>query len=407
VNGRGAPAAGRVAWWLVPLVLVGAWGAWAVFEVPAEAPPAPIAAAPDPPARPSPAPPQAATQRPPSSAEGERVRQEQLALWQKRLDLAQTTLDDYRQATRYPPGSQPLALHADQAFPNQPVEEERPLAAPGTKGDAKAVLRTSQERVFVQGEESVRFTVSARDAAGAALPLRVVRASAAELSPPNTGSLYPVVPLSLNDEGSQGDAVAGDGTFSVQLQPKTAGFGGLFGQIRVEAVLQVQGEQGVAAFDVFYTPEPPAVWNGGVREALEDGSLHFFLKAKVQEAGRYVVKARVDDANGVPFALLGFNDEVPQGDQEFRMTLFGKLVRDGQPAFPLVVRDVDAFLLRPDAFPDRSLMPRLAGKVHASQEYAVAGFADAEWSSEERTRYLTELGRDVEIAKEQVERLGR
>ena len=407
MNGRGAAEAGRVAWWLVPLVLLGAWGAWAVLDDPGEPPQTRVAVTPAAVTPMAPAPLPASSPRSPLSAEGARLRQEQLALWQKRLELAQTTFDDYRQATRYPPASQPLALHADQAFPNRPVEEERPLSAPGAKSDTKAVLRTSQERVFVQGDESVRFTVSARDAAGAALPLRVVRASAAELAPPGTGSLYPVLPLNLNDEGRQGDEVHGDGVFSVQLQPKAEGFGGLFGQIRVEAVLQVQGEQGVAAFDIFYTPEPPAVWNGEVREALEGGSLHFFLKAKVQEAGRYVVKARVDDANGVPFALLGFNDEVPQGDQEFRMTLFGKLVRDGQPAFPLVLRDVDAFLLRPDAFPDRSLMPRLAGKVHASQEYAVAGFADVEWSSEERTRYLTELGRDVDIAKEQVERLGR
>ena len=89
------------------------------------------------------------------------------------------------------------------------------------------------------------------------------------------------------------------------------------------------------------------------------------------------------------------------------MTLFGKLVRDAKPAFPLVVRDVDAFLLRPDVFPDRSLMPRLVGKVHTSQEYPLVTFSDAEWSGEERARYLAELGRDVERAQEQVRRLAK
>jgi hypothetical protein len=158
-------------------------------------------------------------------------------------------------------------------------------------------------------------------------------------------------------------------------------------------------------FDVFYTAEPPAVWAGGVREALVDGSLVLTLPAFVREPGRYVVKARVDDATGAPLALLAFNDELAAGAQDVRLELFGKLVRDAKPTFPLVVRDVDAFLLRPDTFPDRSLMPRLAGKVHTSGDYALSEFSDAEWNGEERARYLAEFGRDVARAEEQLRRL--
>src|SRR5205814_3230018 len=146
---------------------------------------------------------------------------------------------------------------------------------------------------------------------------------------------------------------------------------------------------------------------GGAREALENGSLAFILKANVRQAGRYVVTGRVDDATGKPFALLSFNDEVPAGAQEFRLVLFGKLVRDGKPAFPLTLRDVDAFLLRTDAFPDRALMPRLPGKVLTSQGYALSSFSDAEWTSEERNRYLGELSRDAVDAQNHVEQLGK
>ena len=127
----------------------------------------------------------------------------------------------------------------------------------------------------------------------------------------------------------------------------------------------------------------------------------------MKEAGRYVVHGRVDDANGDPVALVSFNDEVPQGAQEFRLTMFGKLVRDVKPAFPLVLRDVDAFLLRHDTFPDRSMMSRRSGKVHTSQDYALDSFSAAEWNGEERARYLAELGKDVASAKAQVDRLAR
>jgi hypothetical protein len=394
---------GRWAWWLAAVVLAVTWVVWAALDSrPAVSQPADAARAPSKvQPRAEPAPPA----RAPFSAAGLQARQAQRALWQQRLERAQGTLDAFRQSTRYPHASQPLGEHPDQAYPNEAISEEHPLGKDGGHGVEGVSLRTTQERVFVQGHESVRFTVSLRDNAGNVLPLRVVRASAREVPPPNSGSLYPDVPLVFNDDGSAGDTAPGDGVFTVQLQPDAQGFAGLFGQIRVEALLQYRDQQGLTFFDIFYTPEAPATWQGGVREAMEDGSLNFYLKADVRQAGRYVVTARVDDANGTPFALLNFNEEVAQGPQEFRLTLFGKLVRDVKPLFPLTVRDVNAFLLHADSFPDRSLMPRLPGKVHVSQDYPLASFADAEWNAEERTRYLTELGRDVADAQAQVDRL--
>ncbi|HMC16798.1 MAG TPA: choice-of-anchor X domain-containing protein [Albitalea sp.] len=392
---------GRWAWWLAAVPVL-AWVVWAALDSPpavsqsvAEA-----RAASKVPPRAEPAQPI----RAPFSAAGLLARQAQRALWQQRLDRAQGALDAFRHSTRYPQGSRPLRELADQAHPNEPVTEEHPLGKAG-KGLDGVNLRTTQERVFVQGQESVRFTVSLRDNAGQVLPLRVVRASARELPPPNRGSLYPELPLVFNDDGNAGDAVAGDGIYSTQLQPSAQGFADLFGQIRVEAVLQYRDQQGQTFFDIFFTPEAPASWQGGVREAMEDGSLSFYLPANVRKAGRYVVTARVDDANGAPFALLRFNDEVAQGPQEFRLTLFGKLVRDAKPVFPLTVRDVDGFLLHEDSFPDRSLMPRLPGKVHVSQDHPLASFSDAEWNADERTRYLSELSRDVVDAQAQVDRL--
>jgi hypothetical protein len=394
----------RRGWWLLGAALFASLLAWAVLDSAALPTPARSQTAASASIGAAPPAAVAASSQAPFSVAGEQARQAQLELWQLRLAHAQSTLDAYRAASRYPRTSQPLALHADQAEPNRPIEEEHALAA-GHRDDGGVRLRTSQERVFVQGDESVAFTVSARDGAGAVVPMRIVRASAREIPPANVGSLHPVVPLDFNDDGREGDAASGDGSFGVRLQPKAQGFAGLAGQIRVEAILQVQDQQGMTYFDIFYSDEPPAVWAGGVREAVEEGSLQFYLPAIVKDAGRYVAKARVDDANGTPVALLTFNDELPAGAQELRLTLFGKLVRDAKPAFPLVVRDVDAFLLRPDAFPDRSLMPRRAGTVHTSRDYPVDGFSDAEWNGEERARYLGELGRDVERAQEQVSRL--
>jgi hypothetical protein len=402
---------GHWAWWLIPgLLLIAATVWWTLADAQPTATlqqdaQRAIAAAVPPRGAASASP--ASASGAPFSAAGLQARQAQRELWQQRVARAQATLDAYRQSTRYPHESQPISEHPDQVYPNQPIVEEQALRMTGGKAGADAPrLRTTQERVFVQGNETVRFSVSLQDSAGRTLPLRIVRASAHEVPPPGTASLYPDVAMDFNDEGQSGDAAAGDGVFGVALQPAAQGFAGLLGQIRVEVFLQHGQQQGFTYFDIVYTAEPPAVWQAGVREALHDGSLSFDLKAVVRESGRYVVTGRLDDADGKPFALLSFNEEVAAGVQEIRLTLFGKLVRDAKPAFPLTLRDVDAFLLRPDTFPDRKLMPRLAGPVHVSKDYPLASFADTEWTSEERSRYLAELSRDLTEAQARVEQLG-
>ena len=138
---------------------------------------------------------------------------------------------------------------------------------------------------------------------------------------------------------------------------------------------------------------------------MENGSLAFYLKANIKEPGRYVVNARAYDANGKPFALLTFNDEVPAGAKEFRLPLFGKLVRDLKPAFPITLRDVEGFLLYEDRFPDRAMMPRWPGVMHTSANYPNSAFSDAEWTSEERSRYLNEFGKDVTQAEDSIKEL--
>lgn len=341
----------------------------------------------------------------PFSAAGLQARQAQLAVWQQRLARARQTLDTYRESTRYPHESRPIGEHPDQQRPFDPIADDKPLRNPGGQPARGVHLRTTQERVFVSGAESVRFTVTAQDDAGKTLPLLVTRAVAFDLPDARQAIGRPQVAVPFVDGGAEPDLTAGDGIFSARLQPSVQGFADYAGTIRVQVQLNQDGQQGVLNFDVVYEPQVPAVWAGAVREALQAGSLDFYLKAHVVQPGRYVVSARVDDANGKPFALLGFNDELAAGMQEVRLVLFGKLVRDGAPVFPLALRDVEGFLLIPDRFPDRAMMPRVAGRMHVSGSYPLSGFSDAEWTSEERERYLAELTRDVDQATGEVDRL--
>ncbi len=341
----------------------------------------------------------------PYSPEGQIARQAQRNALQLRYDRAEQVYSSYREATRYPHESRPIAEHADQTRPFTPIGEEK-IPRNSTTGEAiKGLrLRTSQERVFMGGQESAWFSVQAVDEAGKPLALTITKAWAQSVPAPGTAVAIIRADMQFADDGAAPDTQALDGQYTARLSPTRQGFANYGGTIQVFAQISAGGQQSAVQFDVVYNPQVPAAWTG-VREALEAGSLVFYAKALVAQAGRYVVSARVDDANGQPFALLQFNDEVAAGQREFKLQLFGALIRDKKPAFPLQLRDVDGFLLIPDKFPDRANLARWAGVVHTSGRYALDKFSDAEWNSEERSRYLTEYGKDVEEARRRLQEL--
>jgi hypothetical protein len=333
----------------------------------------------------------------------ERLRQRQELI--DNLRLADHTYCSYRSGSQYPAGSRPMAENADQNTPNAPVTEMNPMRLEGGGSDAKVQVQTSQSRVYMAANEAVALSLRAVDADGNVLPLVVTRALARGITY-GAARPAPQVMVPFADDGGGVDPVAGDGAFGGVLAPGQTGLAGFNGTIRTEVRYSVGGKNGTVLFDVIYTPELPAVWSGPVREAVENGSLNFYLKADVRMPGRYIVSGRVDDARGKPLALLTFNDVLGPGPNEIKLTLFGKLVRDGMrdahAALPLTLRDVDAYLLKENVDPDRALMPRLEGKVHTSKTYASSGFSDAEWQSEERSRYLTEFASDLTQARKRL-----
>ena len=312
----------------------------------------------------------------------------------------------YREATRYPPESRPLTEHPDQVRPFDPVVEDVPLRDASGKPVKGLQLRTTQDRVFLSGAESAKFTIEARDGSGRLVPLTVHRSSAQSM--PDSKALISIIQVEVpfSDDGAGADDAAADGKYSARLAPGAQGFGSHAGTIRVLAHVSANGEQGVVPFDVVYAPLVPATW-AGVREALEEGSLNFYLQADVKTAGRYVASGRVYDANGVPFALLQFNEEMPAGRVEFKLSLAGALVHDKNPVFPLRLIDVEGFLLQPDTFPDRAMMPRQTGVAHVSKRYDASSFSADDWQSEERDRYLAEYDRDMQKALDEMARLRR
>jgi len=372
----GAWLAGLIAWW--------AWPSQAVA-------PATVAGAGGGAHLALPAPPvSAAASRPQGSPFTDVALRERLAqreLLAQRLERARLTLATYREQTRYPHESRPMAEHPDQVHPFAPIRESLPLRFPGSKAAVPGVrILTTQDRVFMSGEEAVNVSVAAQDETGRALPLLVTRAVAFDLPDPRQAAGRPQLALDF--------AQGSDGAYTARFQPSSTAFADFAGTLRLQLTLNQDGRQGVVNFDIVYQPLVPAEW-GTITDRVAEGSLDFLVGLNVKQPGRYVVNARVDDAQGRPFALVSFNDELGGGARTARLRVFGKLLRDAAPAMPLRLRDLQGFLLMEDRFPDRAMLPRREGVVYSSASHALKAFSDAEWSSEERDRYLAELGRDV------------
>ncbi len=336
----------------------------------------------------------------PGSPEAER--EAKRVLWEKRLERARHSLDTYREATKYPPDSRPAREQTDTMEPPAP---ERTRALSREAEDVR--LKLKQDKVFVAGDEAVTFSVGCENVTGTVLPCQVSAGMAHEAEHMEGAGQMAPVPLAFVDDGTEGDARAGDGTFTARFQPSRQGFPLYSGTLRVDFRVSSGSAQGTAFFDILYTGAPPATFTGKVREVVEQGSLQLYAGIQVRKPGRYVVTGRLDDESGVPVALVTFNEELAAGQREVKLTVFGLLIITEAFSFPLKLRDVEGFLLKESGDPDRELMATQRGYVHTTREYEASPkqFSPAEWTSEERQRYLNEFEKDVREAQQNLDAL--
>lgn len=328
----------------------------------------------------------------PPSGEDRSARRRQLA---GQVRLTQHTYCSYLQHSRYPHASRPAAQHPDQLYPNQPVRESNPMRVAGGDSDPGVLVQTAQSRVYLAAGETVTLSLRAVDAHGAALPLVVTRALAHGMVAQGARPAPSATLAFSEDDG---------GNWRATFAPHAGALAGFHGTICSEVRFSAAGRAGVVLFDVIHSPELPALWTGTPREAIGADALEFMLPLDVRLAGRYVVSGRIDDALGRPFALASFNELLGQGMQSVALRVHGKLLHDADPAppLPLVLRDVEGYLLRENADPDRLLLARREGPVLVSRTLSLAGVPDHAWQSEERSRYLAEYAKDRAAARERL-----
>lgn len=333
---------------------------------------------------------------PPQAGAGGPGTSDDPVLRRERLRMAEERLQTYRNFVKYPPGSRPARENSDQLHPTAPVVRGIPLSLSGQPSQ-NILLKLRQDRLAVVGSETIELGIRCEDSQAQVQPCKVESAVVSAL-PTDAAPPPGQRPVQFRPDPTpehEGELVATLRPLDLRLVERAW-------PLRVDVKLRAGSdpvEQGAALFDFLFTPDPPAVTTGKIREAMVDGSLVLYYGLNVRRAGRYVVHARVDDAAGKEFALLEWNDLLPTGPQEIKLVIFGKLVLDEHPRMPLKVRDLDGFLLKEQADPDREHIPPLNGYHYTTQQYPSSAFSAREWQSEERTRNEKEYEHDVEDAR--------
>ena len=156
------------------------------------------------------------------------------------LEEVDHTLCSYREASKYPLSSRPIDEHPDQIYPNQAITEQHPMRKRDGKTDATIQISSSQSRVYLAANESVSFSVQAKDANQQSLPIFVTRAFSTGLNF-NSDRPSSQLPLAFADNGRDGDAQANDGIASALLHPANTSLAGFHGTIRTEIEYTVNG----------------------------------------------------------------------------------------------------------------------------------------------------------------------
>ncbi len=307
----------------------------------------------------------------------------------ERLAQARHTLEGYKIWARYPPGSRPLSEMPDLQKPHSVQPSTHPLATADGSTTKKARVTLEQDRLYLVGDESAKLHITCRSSDTTA-GCQVLSAMATSVPSTDNAMVIGPAPVTFADDG-QGGAVASFG-------PAKEGFSSYHGGIGIDVKVRVASEEGLANFQLIYTPSAPARFTGKMREAMENGSLCLYVQMDVSKAGRYVLRGRVDDAQGDGFAYLEWNDLMEAGLREAKMCIFGLLVIDQHAQSPFILRDLEGLVLFEDRDPDRELMSVLEGNVYTTKKYEESAFSNAEWQSEEKTRHLEEFGKDVDKA---------
>jgi hypothetical protein len=292
----------------------------------------------------------------------------------------------------YPPNSRPVTEARAEAFKyNRRDLEFLGVAGPDKSGPPAFYSAFTADRFNVFEGETLTLTLRAAKGpslAAGAFPITNLSAGITKGRSPDAAN---VVHLAFSDDGRNGDARAGDGTYTSTIEPsKIPGLADYKGSVR--AFVQFTANGSTFGHQLFFNYFPPTGIAGTVtghfREAIEDGSLVVYAEMNVLQSGNFALDATLLTADDQAFCHSRFKGKLALGTQDVRFLFFGKSIRDGLPlggVSPFKVSEVYGMMV-PD--PEELLRVSKGGGFAPAAvplfggQYVTGGYEPSQFSAE-------------------------
>jgi hypothetical protein len=285
---------------------------------------------------------------------------------------------DYRRRARYPRSAHPLA--ADEPDPIVRDREVSPVESHGPNGSEPTLRVFPAAMGFESPEPAVVYAeVVTR---GRLVRAREIRGTL------TTESLEPLADVVFHDDGLDGDAVGGDGRYTVAFPGEALG-GHLSTSYLVQVEARLDADQERKGATSFMYASPHGQLTGNYRDAAADGSLVVGVEIEVTEAGRFHVEATLYGPDGVEkIAWAQAAQWLEPGTHWLDLSYYGLILRE---------RGIDGpYVLRYVALSTTTEMPnaknRVAENAYRTTAYRASSFTDRSFDDPD----LLEAARRIE-----------
>ena len=197
------------------------------------------------------------------------------------------------------------------------------------------------------------------------------------------------------DDGTHGDAVAGDWEYSTQAilpADKLADFAGsVFVSAHFTYALPDGGQpaerKAHARYSFQYQSAIPLQFTGRFRENMVDGSLVVQAGIQVAQSGDYFLRALFEDKDGEPLLYADFEGRLHQRQREVPFTLFGRILKQNAKGGPYKLMRITGHLRQHKTMPPKLFVAPIEGG-YTTRPHAVTAFSDTVWNGPEKTRRM-------------------
>jgi hypothetical protein len=301
--------------------------------------------------------------------------------------LLEKSLADYKAVSVYPHWSRPLSEETiDKLDWNRTIVSDLPM---DDRPGHETIYRFGADRWSVPyGEAFVSWIEVTKPGAKERLPIQVLEARLVSVE---TGR---VTSLVYRDDGTDGDAVAGDHRYTNRVVPtKFPKLAAKAQQVRIEATIEAEGVSKPVMRDFAYAARAAAEIVGA-SEQLRDGHLVVTLEVAVAEKGLYTFEANVMGPDGTPIVFGEKSYPLEPGKRTAEIVMFGRAFHEKAIDGPYLVRDIRGMRRFIDT--DEQNFYFTYGKQLTTRRYRAADFSSAEWDEPERRETIANFERVIE-----------